>query len=117
MDTRATPSQEQRILLVSIINQTAASHTGRAPNTSAIVRPVLIALLWEHHVGCHPSTPRQLTPLRRLQKLLRKQNMVTSSGETLKYVYMHVKLWCLIRGCEETHAEWNGTEREEEEET
>jgi hypothetical protein len=45
-----------------------------------------------------------------------RQNVVTSSSETLKYVYMHVKLWWLIRGCPETHAEWNGTEREEEEE-
>jgi hypothetical protein len=81
------------------------------------VLPELTALLWDHHVECHPPpTPRQLSPLRRLQMLLLRQNVGTSRSETLKYVYMHIKLWWLIRGRVETHAEWNGTEREEEEE-
>ncbi len=106
------------MLLVSIINQTAASQAGRAPNTSAIVRPELTALLWDHHVECHRSTPRQSSPLRRLRMLLLRQNMGTPRSETLKYVYvhMHIEPWWLIRACVETHAEWNGTKREEEEE-
>ena len=104
------------MLLVSIIDQTVASQAGLAPNTSAIVRPELIALLWDHHVECHPPTHRQLTHLRRLRMQLLRQSAGTSRSETLKYVYMHIKLWLLIRGCVETHAEWNGTEREEEEE-
>jgi hypothetical protein len=103
------------MLLVSIINQTSTSQAGRAPNTSAIVRQVLTPLLWDHHVECHPSTTQKLSPLRRLRMLLR-QNVGTSKSETLKYVYMHTNLWWRIRGCVETHAEWNGTEREEEEE-
>jgi hypothetical protein len=105
------------MLLVSIIDQTAASQAGLAPNTSAIAHPELTTLLWDHHVECHPSIPRQLSPLRRLRILLLRQNVGTSRIETLKYVYMHIKLWWLIRGYVETHAEWNGTEREEEEET
>jgi hypothetical protein len=104
------------MLLVSIINQTAASQAGRAPNTSAIMGPVLTALLWDHHIECHPSTTRKLNPLRRLRMLLLRQNVGTSRSETLKYVYMHTKLWWLIRGRIETHAEWKGTEGEEEEE-
>lgn len=106
------------MLPVSIINhnQTAVSRAGRAPNTSAIARPELTALLWDHRVECHPSTPRQLNPLHQLRMLLLRQNVGTSKSETLKYVYMHVRLWRLIRGCVETHAEWNGTERGEEEE-
>jgi hypothetical protein len=48
--------------------------------------------------------------------LLLRQNVGTSRSEALKYVYMHIKQWWLIRGRIETHAEWNGTEREEEEE-
>ena len=104
------------MLLVSIIDQTAASQAGLAPNTSAIVRLELTAPLWDHHVECHPSTPRQLSPLCRLRMLLLRQNVGTSRSETLKYVYMHIKLWWLIRGCVETHAEWNGAQREEEEE-
>jgi hypothetical protein len=103
------------MLLVSIIDQTAASQAGLAPNTSAIVRPELTPLLWDHHVECHPPTHRQLSLLSRLRMLLLKQSAGTSRSET-KYVYMHIKLWWLIRGCVETYAEWNGTEREKEEE-
>jgi hypothetical protein len=48
--------------------------------------------------------------------LLLRQRVGRTRSEALRYAYMHVKPRWLIQGCVATHAEWNGTEREEEEE-
>jgi len=63
------------MLLVSIINHAATSRAGRAINTSALVPPELTALLWDHHIECHPSTHRQLRSLFRVKMLLLRQSV------------------------------------------
>lgn len=85
-------NQKQRTLLVSIINHLAPSpsQAGRASNTPAIVPRELIALLWDHHFECHPSTHPQWSPLRLLVLLW--------------YVYLYIKLRSLnSRLCRAIH--------------